>query len=487
MIFADYLHKKEYLRRILAFMAVFSVVSGSLAVSARAVADMDGGMANPTLGVKEAPAYRSVNGFSDVDESDWFYTDVIKLTGSGIINGYPDGRFQPENEITNAEFIKLLILATGGEESDHSLFVDNWASGYITAARDSGIISDKDIAAGFLPDSPITRSAMTKMIVLALGIEPARIDDPFVDISDIYASTAYNEYLLRGYPNADGSRTYNGAGNAMRSEAAAMIVRLIEYCADPYAFKRDAVLENAAENPLNNEFELIDLFYILNREFMTEFTFRTEIPRSVWGEYYLHSNTINLEYFYSSGVSVRHIKGSDVYTITLQYDTDVDVLKKYRSDAEEKADKIIGTIITPEMTAAERVKAIHDYIVLNCEYDYANYLADTLPYETRIAYGALIDKKAICQGYTAAFNLLAKRAGLRSIAVGGYAPNSKVNHSWNMVLIDGQIYHVDTTHDDPVPDKKGKISYKYFFLTESEMTSLGYVWDKTHSNLKYFY
>ena len=325
------------------------------------------------------------------------------------------------------------------------------------------------------------------MIILALGIEPARIDDPFVDISDIYASTAYNEYLLRGYPNEDGSRTYNGAENAMRSEAAARIVRLMEYSADPYAYKRDAVLENAAENPLNNEFELIDLFYILNREFMTEFSFRTSIPSSVWSEYYLHSNTINLEYFYSSGVSVKYVKGSDVYTIILQYDTDVEVLKKMHADAEEKADKVIASIITPEMTAAERVKAIHDYIVLNCEYDYANYLADTLPYETSIAYGVLIDKKAVCQGYTAAFNLLAKRAGIRSIAVGGYPPNSKVSHSWNMVLIDGQIYHVDTTHDDPVPDKKGKISYRYFYLTESEMTSLGYVWDKTHSNLKYFY
>ena len=81
----------------------------------------------------------------------------------------------------------------------------------------------------------------------------------------------------------------------------------------------------------------------------------------------------------------------------------------------------------------------------------------------------------------------ARSAGIRSIAIGGNAPNSSEDHSWNMVLVDGQIYYVDTTHDDPVPDRKGRTSYKYFYLTEAEMTSLGYVWDKSQSNIKYFY
>ena len=54
----------------------------------------------------------------------------------------------------------------------------------------------------------------------------------------MYASTAYNEYLLRGYPDGNGGRVYDGAGNASRSEAASMTVRLIEYAKDPYAFRR---------------------------------------------------------------------------------------------------------------------------------------------------------------------------------------------------------------------------------------------------------
>lgn len=440
----------------------------------------------PAPGISYAPPARKIV-FPDVASDDWFYDDVMALVSDGILNGYPDGSFRPELDVTNAEFIKMIVAAVGGAEGARAMFPESWASGYITAAYERGIITDEDLTGGFSPDKPITRSAMTKMIVLALGIEPARIDDPFTDISDMYASTAYNEYLLRGYPDGNGGRVYDGAGNASRSEAASMTVRLIEYAKDPYAFRRDAVLENASNNVLGSEFELIDLFYILNREFMSEFTFRTTIPLSVWSDYYVHSNTINLEYFYSTGISVKYSKALDAYTITLQYDRDISELKKLHRKAEEKADKVISSIITPTMTGLEKVKAIHDYIILNCEYDYANYLADTLPYETRLAYGVLIDKKAVCQGYSAAFNLLAERAGLRSVAIGGYAPNSNVRHSWNMVLVNGQIYFVDTTHDDPVPDKKGKISYKYFCLTESEMASLGYFWEKSHSNIKYFY
>ena len=219
----------------------------------------------PAPGISYAPPARKIV-FPDVASDDWFYDDVMTLVSDGILNGYPDGSFRPELDVTNAEFIKMIVAAVGGAEGARAMFPESWASGYITAAYERGIITDEDLTGGFSPDKPITRSAMTKMIVLALGIEPARIDDPFTDISDMYASTAYNEYLLRGYPDGNGGRVYNGAGNASRSEAASMTVRLIEYAKDPYAFRRDAVLENASNNVLGSEFELIDLFYILNRE-----------------------------------------------------------------------------------------------------------------------------------------------------------------------------------------------------------------------------
>ncbi len=429
-------------------------------------------------------------GFPDVYPEDWFYSDVTKLTSLGILSGYPDGLFRPDDDITNAEFIKILMMSAGFDlnaEPVCSLFSDHWAARYLSLAYDHGILTDRDLNAGFSPDVPITRSAMIRMMILALGIEPARIDDPFTDISDIYASTAYNEYLLRGYLQEDGTRLYNGMSSATRSEASAIAVRVMEYREDSYEYRKKAILENASQNALNNESELIHLFYILNREFIPEFTFETTLDPDTWTSYYQHSNIINLEYFYSSGILCRIYNGSSLCTVSLKFEEDVETVKAYHAVTEAKADKIIASILTDGMTDKDKVKAIHDYLILNCEYNYNDYLKGEVPFESRIAYGALCERSAVCQGYSAAFNMLCKRAGIRSAVVTGTVPDSEDLHAWNMILTDGQIFYIDVTRDDPVPDQKGKISYKYFLLTESELSSLGYVWDKSDSNLKYFY
>ena len=427
--------------------------------------------------------------FPDVYETDWFYEDVTRLTALGVINGYPDGMFYPEREITNAEFIKILMISVGADPASagQTLFAWHWASPYISLAHTRGIITDEELAAGFDPEAPITRAAMTKMMILALGIEPARIDDPFTDISDIYASTAYNEYLLRGYLMEDDTRIYNGGSNASRSEAAAIAVRIIEYRQDAYEYRKNAILENAAENPLNNEFELLDLFYILNREFMTEFTFESAVELDTCMEYYLHANVIHLEYFYSSRINCKYYPAKNRYEITLEYDDGVENLRALHNESIDKADRVIASIITDGMSGMDKIKAIHDYLILNCSYDYENYILGDIPLESRLSYGTLISHKAVCQGYSAAFNLLCERAGIRSVGMNGYAPGSPDEHAWNMFLIDGQIYYVDVTHDDPVPDQKGRVSYRYYYLTEAELVQFGYTWDRNHSNLKYLY
>lgn len=426
--------------------------------------------------------------FPDINPDDWFAKDIKKLTETGVISGYPDGYFHPEREMTVAEFIKILVSSDQSLRIRGSvrLYPEHWASNYITAAYEAGIVTDADLIAGFNPDAPITRSAMTKMMILALGIEPARIDTPFTDTADIYARAAYNEYLLRGYIQPDGTRVYNGSNKAMRSEAVAIAVRVIEYRDDSYKFKKEAILENASTNILRSEHELIDLFYILNREFMSEFSFRTSQTTRSLREFCERSNVVNLEYFYNSFTNINPL-GDGHYRVTIEYLPDVNTVKSYHTEAVRVADRIIASKITPNMSPAERVRVLHDYLVINCEYDIENYNIGKITQESRLAYGALVNKKAVCQGYCAAFSLLCERAGVKCIVVGGNAPNSRDSHAWNVVLIGGNKYYIDTTHDDPVPDRKGGVSHKYFCLTEDEMISYGYSWDKSSSELKYFY
>ncbi len=104
--------------------------------------------------------------------------------------------------------------------------------------------------------------------------------------------------------------------------------------------------------------------------------------------------------------------------------------------AKQAAYSVASDIVKDCRGDFEKARAIHDYIASVCEYDGE---MDELSYT---ALGALGYGKAVCQGYSAAFNLLCRCAGLRSLAV------SNDSHMWNVVLIDGDIYHYDVTYDD---------------------------------------
>lgn len=119
----------------------------------------------------------------------------------------------------------------------------------------------------------------------------------------------------------------------------------------------------------------------------------------------------------------------------------------------------------------DKEKAVHDWIVLNCEYDYENLEADNLPDQVFTADGVYRYHKAVCDGYQKAF-LLAMRIldiPCESVTGTGEQDGESENHAWNAVQIDGNWYQVDVTWDDPVPDEKGRVLYTYFNVTDAIM------------------
>lgn len=110
------------------------------------------------------------------------------------------------------------------------------------------------------------------------------------------------------------------------------------------------------------------------------------------------------------------------------------------------------------------IKIIHDYLIDNLEYD-QNYES----VGSYTIYGALVDKKCVCEGYARAFKYLADMAGINNILMQGTAINSEghtENHAWNAVYLKGAWYLIDTTWDDPIILGRGivfsSIHYKYF-------------------------
>lgn len=102
----------------------------------------------------------------------------------------------------------------------------------------------------------------------------------------------------------------------------------------------------------------------------------------------------------------------------------------------------------------------HNYIIKNCEYEDNPSKSDSEPYT---CYGALVSGRAVCQGYTKAFQLLLSEVGINSVNVSGFGEN--VEHIWNAVRLDGDWYYTDVTWDDS--DKR--LSYDYFNITTKQL------------------
>lgn len=119
----------------------------------------------------------SVMAYSDVEEGTYVSEAVTVLSNLDILNGYEDGTFKPEATITRAEMAKIVCETLGyyGMGSDKTPFDDvepkHWAAGYINTAAGLGIINGYGNGK-FGPEDTVTYEQAIKMVVCALGYEP---------------------------------------------------------------------------------------------------------------------------------------------------------------------------------------------------------------------------------------------------------------------------------------------------------------------------
>lgn len=107
----------------------------------------------------------------------------------------------------------------------------------------------------------------------------------------------------------------------------------------------------------------------------------------------------------------------------------------------------------------------NDYLVKNCSYDEEAAKTSEIISHENDAYGALVDKKAVCEGYSRAFQLLCNKLGVDCVSISGEGNNTP--HQWNSVLLDGEWYEVDVTWNDF--EKEIKVpTYDYFNLTSKK-------------------
>lgn len=143
------------------------------------------------------------------------------------------------------------------------------------------------------------------------------------------------------------------------------------------------------------------------------------------------------------------------------------------------AQSIVNQIISPTMSDYEKELTIHDYIINTTSYDYDRLMSNTLPDSSYTAAGVLINKIAVCEGYSEAAKILLNLVGVECEIVIGKGENNE-SHAWNIVKLDGEWYMLDTTYNDPIVFDNGKrvetLSYDYFNVTSNTLKK-DHSWD----------
>jgi len=161
--------------------------------------------------------------FSDLAEGNWADDPVQYLVEEGVITGYADGTFRPNENVTRAQFAKMLVGALGWElvtpqtPTFSDVPADYWAYSFVETAVSHGVLGG--YADGtFRPNENVTRAQLAKMLFTSRvwTMESPAITN-FGDVSEsdwfyTYVQAASSAEVMSGYddhtfrPNAPATR-----------------------------------------------------------------------------------------------------------------------------------------------------------------------------------------------------------------------------------------------------------------------------------------
>lgn len=152
-----------------------------------------------------APIASSAAGFSDVTKPE-YKTAIDALAQAGILNGYENGTFKPENKVTRGEVAKVITLIRHLEEGTKTPFKDvkdgYWSTQYINSLYAAKLVNGYEDGT-FKPEGNVTRAEFAKLVVDAYGLTLTNAATPFTDVkagnwATPYIQTAYANGLIKG-------------------------------------------------------------------------------------------------------------------------------------------------------------------------------------------------------------------------------------------------------------------------------------------------
>ena len=180
------------------------------------------------------PAFAAGNSvkFKDVDKH-WAKDAIYLVANAGIVGGYPDGRFGPNDGITRAQFSKVIANFMGfKEEGDISAFTDlnpnDNLTPYVAKCVKAGVLGGTS-ATTMSPNAKVTRETAATMLSRAFKLDTTGYTPDFTDKNAIsgwakaHVAVMKETGLIAGYP--DGS--FNPKKSITRAEMMTIIARLL--------------------------------------------------------------------------------------------------------------------------------------------------------------------------------------------------------------------------------------------------------------------
>jgi hypothetical protein len=176
--------------------------------------------------------------FTDVNPGYWYYSWVQEAAQAGLVNGYGNGLFGPDDQLTRAQMVKVLAKLAGIDETQYqgvtTQFPDVdpnvWYAPYVAWAVEQGIVNGYDDG-NFHPDEPIIRQHACSILARYLrsqGVEAETTVAPFADDGQFQQTSRADVYYCAalGMVNGVGDNLFDPNNVTTRGAMAKLMVSI---------------------------------------------------------------------------------------------------------------------------------------------------------------------------------------------------------------------------------------------------------------------
>lgn len=156
---------------------------------------------------------------------------------------------------------------------------------------------------------------------------------------------------------------------------------------------------------------------------------------------------------WSAKGSLSKSEDGSMYYMTFTYTYTYYTSLEQETQVDKKINEVLNTLDVSGKSDYDKIKSAYDYVCEHTDYDYDNLENDDYKLKYT-AYAALIDGKAVCQGYALLLYRMALELNIDCRLISGTGNGGA--HGWNIIKIDGLYYNADATWD------AGSDSYTYF-------------------------